>query len=85
MNLEDLSLVYLNLRALPKDFYRLANLKRLNISFNKLDVEKELHKLSSLKKLKELDLRGNRVDKNSVAVIEKAIPGILVKYRIDED
>lgn len=69
--LTTLSLVDLNIKALPDDFNKLENLETLDLTLNKLTISNEITKLNGLKKLKHLALFGNRVDSIDIQELKK--------------
>ena len=79
VSLETLSLVDLDLVALPNNFDKLENLDSLSLFMNKLTISNELDKLKKLKKLKYIGLFGNKVDSSDVQILKAEIPGIFVE------
>jgi len=74
--LQTLTLVGLDLVALPDEFGRLENLDTLILYVNKLTISNELGKLSQLKKLRYLGLHGNNVTAKDLEELKKSIPAI---------
>jgi Leucine-rich repeat (LRR) protein len=81
--LESLSLMDLNLKELPECFGKLQNLKKLNLSMNKINVANELGKLSKLKSLNRLDVLGNKIDTTAIEKFQKENPQIDIRYSIE--
>ena len=79
--LENLSLRDLNIKTLPGEFYKLENLKYLDLSMNKLILSNEIKKLAGLKNLKELLVFGNRVDSSDIKKLKVENPDLLVTYK----
>lgn len=78
--LEQLSLYDLDIKTLPEDLYRLENLEYLDLSMNKLTVSKEISKLKKLKKLKCVELFGNRINILELEKWRNENPNIQIKY-----
>lgn len=77
-NLESLVLSDLDLKTLPSNFGRLQNLDSLSLFMNKLTLSAELGKLKALKKLKYLEIYGNKADSTDLEELKKAIPGLTI-------
>jgi len=78
-----LALIDLDLKTLPDNFDKLENLDTLSLFMNKLTISNETEKLKKLKKLKYLDVVGNNVDSIAIQELKTAIPGIMIKSRIE--
>ena len=79
VTLQRLSLIDLDLVALPDNFSNLENLDSLSLFMNKLTISNEIEKLKKLKNLKYIVLFGNKVDSTDVQELRKAIPGIFIE------
>lgn len=77
-NLESLVLMDLDLKTLPANFGRLQNLDSLSLFMNKLTLSAELGKLKELKKLKYLEIYGNKADTADLEALKRAIPGLTI-------
>lgn len=77
-NLESLVLRDLDLKTLPDNFGNLRNLDSLSLLMNKLTLSQEIEKLKGLKKLKYLEIYGNKVDTADLQELKKAIPGLTI-------
>ncbi|MEM6523643.1 MAG: hypothetical protein AAGF85_02060 [Bacteroidota bacterium] len=82
-DLSFLDIAHLELTSLPKNFDLLQELDSLNIAFNYLIIENELPKLKRLKKLRYLNLVGNRIDTLQVEQWIHENPLIHIEYRMD--
>ncbi|VXB41915.1 leucine-rich repeat domain-containing protein [Maribacter litoralis] len=78
--LEQLTLYDLDIKTLPEDLYRLQNLEYLDLSMNKLTVSKEIAKLNKLRKLKCVELFGNRINKLELEKWRKENPNLQIRY-----
>lgn len=78
--LEQLTLYDLDIKTLPEDLYRLQNLEYLDLSMNKLTVSNEIAKLNKLKKLKCIELFGNRINKLELEKWKKENPNLQIRY-----
>lgn len=77
-NLTSLTLVGLELSTLPANFQKLQNLDTLSLSFNKLTISRELDKLKGLRRLRYLELVGNRVNSADVNELQRSNPDLTV-------
>ncbi|MDF4220367.1 hypothetical protein PXC01_02140 [Maribacter sp. M208] len=78
--LEQLTLYGLAIKTLPKDLYRLKNLEYLDLSMNKLTISEEMAKLKKLKKLKCVELFGNRVNELELEKWRTENPNLQIRY-----
>lgn len=81
--LEKLTLHGLDIQTLPEELGRLYNLTYLDLSMNKLVISKEIIKLKRLKKLKYLQLFGNKINKIEIEEWKTENPNIEIKYEWD--
>lgn len=79
--LRSLHLANLDIRGLPESIVKLKNLQFLDISMNKLELTKELPKLSKLPNLKTLRVLGNHFDPNKMQEFQRQNPTIEVVYK----
>ncbi|MEM1002664.1 MAG: hypothetical protein AAGH46_08445 [Bacteroidota bacterium] len=66
VHVETLDISFLGLKKLPKGIRKLKNLKSLDISFNYIDLQKEIETIRKLPKLEELVIFGLLVNKEII-------------------
>lgn len=76
--LQSLTLINLDLVALPDNIYRLENLDTLILYMNKLTVANEIEKIKRLPKLKYLGILGNDITANDLIELKKSNPGLTI-------
>jgi Leucine-rich repeat (LRR) protein len=76
--LQSLTLINLDIVALPNNIGKLQNLDSLILFQNKLTVSKEIGKLKKLKQLKYLGLFGNYVTASDLTQLKESIPGLVI-------
>jgi len=79
--LKNLSLYGLGLKSLPKDFGKLKELEVLDLSFNNLNIIKELDKLDQLAKLRRLSIVGNIGDLATINQWQESKPDLAIFYQ----
>lgn len=84
-NLESLTLVDLDIRTLPDSLTQLQNLRKLNVSFNKLEISNEIEKLKQLKNLEHLTLYGNHYDSLEMQKFQEMFPALVIEFKGDDD
>lgn len=82
-NLESLEISELGIDQLPNGIINLSNLEVLDISFNRLDIAKELPKILSLSNLKTLKMYGSKFSETELYEIKNKLPQIKILYSPD--
>jgi len=75
-SLQSLTLIDLDLVALPENIDKLQSLDTLVLFMNKLTVSKEVAKLKKLKRLRYLGILGNKVTVDDLAQLKQSNPGL---------
>lgn len=83
-SLRRLSLPLLAIKRLPPKFYELNNLEYLDLSFNKLDISRELAQLKRLTNLKSVNILGNKLDTASIKQWQSENPKLLIRYSLKQ-
>ena len=76
--LQSLTLVNLDLVALPDNIYRLENLDTLILFMNKLTIKNEIEKIKRLDKLRYLGILSNDVTANDLIDLKKTNPRLTI-------
>lgn len=79
-NLEDLDVSDLGISQLPEIISNLSKLRLLDISFNRIDVAKEVEKILSMRNLEVLKIYGCNFTEHDFTKINNAIPNLKILF-----
>jgi len=82
-NLKELKLFNLGIKELPSELKNLRHLEELDLSLNKLNIDKELKTLKSIPSLKKLYIYGNHFDVALLKRWKSEQPEIEIYYQMD--
>ncbi|MEM9858129.1 MAG: hypothetical protein AAF843_12265 [Bacteroidota bacterium] len=82
--LKRLSISGLGLHTLPESLLQLPNLQVLDVSFNRLDLSRELPLFQKMTALTALNVHSNKMDHTLIEKVKKALPNVKVTMTLEE-